>query len=69
VEYLDENELKKFMEFDSPLERLVRTRDMFLFGCFTGLSYIDIKTLRSEHLETDSQGRKWIKKRREKIGS
>ena len=68
VEYLDENELKKFMEFDSPLERLVRTRDMFLFGCFTGLSYIDIKTLRSEHMETDSQGRRWIRKRREKTG-
>ncbi len=67
-EYLTEEELQKIIEFDSPLERLVRTRDMFLFGCFTGLSYIDIKMLRSEHFETDSKGRRWIKKKREKTG-
>ena len=68
MEYLDEAELQKVIDFDSPLERLVRTKDMFLFGCFTGLSYIDIKTLRAEHIETDADGRKWIKKRREKTG-
>ena len=67
-EYLTEEELQKIIDFDSPLERLVRTRDMFLFGCFTGLSYIDIKMLRSEHFETDSEGRRWIKKKREKTG-
>ena len=39
-DYLDEEELQKFIEFDSPIERLVIARDMFLFGCFTGLSYI-----------------------------
>ena len=68
MEYLDEIELQKIIEFDSPLERLIRTKDMFLFGCFTGLSYIDIKMLREEHFETDSEGRRWIKKRREKTG-
>ena len=41
---------------------------MFLFGCFTGLSYIDIKTLSSEHFEKDGTGRIWIKKRRVKTG-
>lgn len=65
-DYLDEEELQKFMEFDSPIERLVIARDMFLFGCFTGLSYIDIKTLTNEHFEIDKDGRKWIKKRRVK---
>ena len=42
--------------------------DMFLFGCFIGLSYIDIKTLTPEHFETDGAGRIWIKKRRVKTG-
>ena len=65
-DYLDEEELQKFIEFDSPIERLVIARDMFLFGCFTGLSYIDIKTLTDEHFEIDKDGRKWIKKRRVK---
>jgi integrase len=68
MEYLDEIELQKVIEFDSPIERLVRTKDMFLFGCFTGLSYIDIKMLREDHFETDSEGRRWIKKHREKTG-
>ena len=65
-DYLDEEELQRIIEFDSPIERLVITRDMFLFGCFTGLSYIDIKTLTNEHFETDKDGRRWIKKRRVK---
>lgn len=68
MEYLDEIELQKVIEFDSSIERLVRTKDMFLFGCFTGLSYIDIKMLREDHFETDSEGRRWIKKHREKTG-
>ena len=65
-DYLDEEELQRIIEFDSPIERLVITRDMFLFGCFTGLSYIDIKTLTNEHFETDKDGRRWIKKKRVK---
>ena len=65
-DYLDEEELQRIIEFDSPIERLVIARDMFLFGCFTGLSYIDIKTLTNEHFETDKDGRRWIKKKRVK---
>ena len=60
--------LKKIINFDTPLPRLERAKDMFLFGCFTGLSYIDIKTLAPEHFEKDSTGRIWIKKRRVKTG-
>ena len=40
----------------------------FSSGCFTGLAYIDIKTLRKEHFETDEEGRIWIKKKRVKTG-
>ena len=36
--------------------------------CFTGISYIDIKTLTPEHFEKDNTGRIWIKKRRVKTG-
>ncbi|MBM6759306.1 site-specific integrase [Bacteroides mediterraneensis] len=68
IDFLDEEELRKIINFDTPLPRLERAKDMFLFGCFTGLSYIDIKTLAPEHLEKDSTGRIWIKKRRVKTG-
>lgn len=60
--------MKKNWDLDTPLPRLERTKDMFLFGCFTGLSYIDIKTLAPEHFEKDNIGRIWIKKRRVKTG-
>ncbi len=68
IDFLNEEELRKIINFDTPLPRLERAKDMFLFGCFTGLSYIDIKTLAPEHLEKDSTGRIWIKKRRVKTG-
>lgn len=68
IDFLDEEELRKIINFDTPLPRLEKAKDMFLFGCFTGLSYIDIKTLATEHFEKDSAGRIWIKKRRVKTG-
>ena len=68
IDFLDEEELRKIINFDTPLPRLERAKDMFLFGCFTGLSYIDIKTLAPEHFEKDNTGRIWIKKRRVKTG-
>lgn len=68
IDFLDEEELRKIINFDTPLPRLERTKDMFLFGCFTGLSYIDIKTLAPGHFEKDNAGRIWIKKRRVKTG-
>ena len=61
-------ELQKIINFDTPIPRFERARDMFLFGCFTGLSYIDIKTLTAEHFERNPQGRIWIKKHRVKTG-
>lgn len=68
IEFLNEEELRRIINFDTPLPRLEKARDFFLFGCFTGHSYIDIKTLTPEHFEKDGAGRIWIKKRRVKTG-
>ncbi len=68
VEFLDEEELRRIINFETPLPRLEKAKDMFLFACFTGLSYIDVKTLTSEHFEKDGEGRIWIKKKRVKTG-
>lgn len=68
IDFLDEEELRRIINFDTPIPRFERAKDMFLFGCFTGLSYIDIKTLTAEHFEKDGTGRIWIKKRRVKTG-
>lgn len=68
IDFLDEEELRRVINFETPLPRLEKAKDMFLFGCFTGLSYIDIKTLAPEHFEKNNSGRIWIKKRRVKTG-
>ena len=68
IEFLDEEELRRIINFDTPIPRLEKAKDMFLFGCFTGLSYIDIKTLTSENFERDNERRVWIKKKRVKTG-
>lgn len=68
IDFLNEEELRRIINFDTPIPRFERAKDMFLFGCFTGLSYIDVKTLALEHFERDTEGRIWIKKRRVKTG-
>ena len=49
--------------FDGALEVV---RDMFIMAAFTGLAFIDISTLRSEHVVTDNDGNMWIRKPRQK---
>lgn len=68
IDFLDEEELRRIINFETPIPRFEKAKDFFLFGCFTGLSYIDIKTLTPEHFEKDNTGRIWIKKRRVKTG-
>ena len=42
IDFLDEEELRKIINFDTPLPRLERAKDMFLFGCFTFVALINI---------------------------
>lgn len=67
-DFLTEEELRRVINFETPIQRLEKARDFFLFGCFTGLAYIDIKTLEKKHFEMDCEGRIWIKKKRVKTG-
>lgn len=68
IDFLTEEELRRVINLDTPIPRLEKARDFFLFGCFTGLAYIDIKTLEPKHFEKDAEGRIWIKKKRVKTG-
>ncbi|WP_047415880.1 site-specific integrase [Cellulophaga sp. Hel_I_12] len=42
------------------------TRDVFLFSCYTGLSYIDVKLLDNNHIARGIDGNYWIFTKREK---
>ena len=66
--FLTEEELRRIITKDFAIKRLERVRDIFIFCCFTGLSYSDVKTLDRNHFETDEAGRIWIKKHRVKTG-
>ena len=44
------------------------SRDMFLFSCYTGLSYTDVYHLTAEHIIHES-GMNWIRKARIKTGN
>jgi len=44
----------------------ILARDMFLFGCYTGVSYADVISITDENLYTDDNGALWLKYRRKK---
>lgn len=50
VIFLTMDELSKLYYHDFESERLNRTRDKFCFGCFTGLAFSDLDSLRSDHI-------------------
>jgi site-specific recombinase XerD len=53
--------VKKFVS-----DRLSQVRDIFVFCCFTGLAYIDVKQLTDDHIGIGIDGSKWIFKNRQK---
>ena len=58
-------ELKKIETVHLPAT-LDRARDLFVFSCYTGLSYIDVDHLRAHNIAKGSDGLLWVKTQREK---
>ncbi|NGY36831.1 site-specific integrase [Flavobacterium sp. XN-5] len=65
-EYLDESEIEKIINKELLIERLAVVRDIFIFSCFTGLAYIDVKQLTPDNIAMGIDGGKWIYKNRQK---
>ncbi|WP_395065822.1 site-specific integrase [Flavobacterium sp.] len=64
--YLSEEEIQNIINKDFKTERLSLVRDIFLFSCFTGLAYIDVKNLTKSHISIGIDGEKWIFTHRQK---
>lgn len=64
--YLTEEELKILRETPITSKRVAQVRDVFLFACYTGLAYIDLKLLRAENIRTSFDGNQWIMTHRHK---
>lgn len=67
--YLSEGELKVLMKQEFTNPRLEIVRDIFVFACLTGMSYIDIKNLTADRITTSIDGSKWIAQKREKTNT
>jgi site-specific recombinase XerD len=65
-DFLSQEEIQNIIEKDFKTERLSLVRDIFLFSCFTGLAYIDVKNLTKSHISIGIDGEKWIFTHRQK---
>lgn len=58
--YLTEDELALISNKEISTPRLAQVRDEFLFQCYTGLAYADIKKLNRDHIVKGIDGNLWI---------
>jgi site-specific recombinase XerD len=66
--YLTKEELEILYNKKFGSERLERVRDVFLFCCYSGLSYSDLYNLTKEEIRTGIDGNLWIMDTRNKTG-
>jgi integrase len=64
--FLSENELQAIHAKQFSSYRINQVKDIFLFCCYTGLAYIDIKQLTPAEITIGIDGEKWIYTSRQK---
>ncbi len=64
--YLTQDELRRIEEKDFRIERLNQTRDIFVFSCYTGLSYAEVYDLKPDHIVMRLDGELGIRGQRKK---
>ena len=65
-DYLTERELDLLEDTSFTAIGLERVKDIFLFSCYTGLSYVDIKELHPHQILIGIDGNQWIHTKRAK---
>ena len=68
-EFLTGNELQCIENLSSKIERLVVVKDLFVFSCYTGISYSDIVRLTTVNIVKGIDGLSWISAKRTKTGT
>ena len=64
--YLTQEDVEKILKKEFAIKRLELVRDIFIFSCFTGLSYIDVKNLTNKEIRTSFDNNLWIMTKRQK---
>ena len=67
--YLSQEEVDKIAKKKLCSDRLEQVRDIFIFACFSGLAYIDVKNLSESNIKTMFDGNRWIITKRQKTNT
>jgi site-specific recombinase XerD len=65
-DFLSEEELFTMNNKEMVTERLNIVKDIYVFSCYTGLAYVDVKNLTPGHISIGIDGNKWIYTHRQK---
>lgn len=68
-DFLSKEELQGLQEKEIDGDRLNIVRDMFVFCCYTGLSYVDVQKLHRDNIVRHIDGSLWIQAERTKTKS
>ncbi|RKE92287.1 site-specific integrase [Ichthyenterobacterium magnum] len=68
-EFLREDELQSIIEKEFEIDRLTLVKDLFVFSCYTGLSYIDVMSLNEDNITFGIDGGRWIITNRQKTNN
>ena len=66
--FLTKEEIHLLMNTELKRKTMQLIRDLYLFCCFTGLSFADLKNLKEEHIQTFFDDSEWILIDRQKTG-
>ena len=58
--FLSQDEIETMFNKEFATERLNQVKDIFLFSCFTGLAYADVKKLKQNNVGLGVDGERWI---------
>ena len=68
-QYLTKEEIQTMLDKDLHTSRLEQVRDIFVFCCYTGLAYSDVKKLTTNNIVLGIDGDKWINVNRTKTNT
>ena len=66
IRFLQKSDVAKLMALKVNDKEAEQARQMFLFSCFTGLAIADMECLKFSHIQTAADGRRYIRKERQK---
>ncbi len=65
-EFLSQKEINAIQNKEFATKRVEQVRDIFIFSCYTGLSYIDLCNLKESNIHTAFDNSLWIMSKRQK---